>query len=150
VSDLARITIRRRVDWIDTDAAGIFHWTTVFRMAEAAEAALHTALGLAERTFGVTPRVRVECDFHASARFNDLLDVQLNVTRVGRTSLTQRLRLTRDQTLIADGEITMCFVDAESGGAAPWPDDIRELLETAGECHERESESPEPLSHQPG
>jgi len=35
-----------------TDAAGIYHWTTVFRFAEAAEAALHTALGIEQITFG--------------------------------------------------------------------------------------------------
>jgi acyl-CoA thioesterase FadM len=40
------VRLRRRTEWIDTDAAGIYHWTTVFRFAEAAEAALHTALGI--------------------------------------------------------------------------------------------------------
>ena len=41
--DPARILLRRRIEWMDTDAAGIYHWTTVFRLAEAAEAALHTS-----------------------------------------------------------------------------------------------------------
>src|SRR3954464_4920869 len=36
----ARIEITRRIEWIDTDAQGIYHWTTVFRLTEAAEAAL--------------------------------------------------------------------------------------------------------------
>ena len=57
--DPARVVLRRRIEWMDTDAAGIYHWTTVFRLAEAAEAALHTALGIADFTFGATPRVAV-------------------------------------------------------------------------------------------
>src|ERR687887_445643 len=57
LTDPARVVLRRRIEWMDTDAAGIYHWTTVFRLAEAAEAALHTALGIVDLTFGATPRV---------------------------------------------------------------------------------------------
>ena len=51
----ARIRIRRRVEWMDTDAAGIYHWSTVIRFAEAAEMELHTALGIAPVIFGASP-----------------------------------------------------------------------------------------------
>jgi acyl-CoA thioesterase FadM len=37
LDDPARIRIRRRVEWMDTDAAGIYHWSTVIRLTEAAE-----------------------------------------------------------------------------------------------------------------
>jgi hypothetical protein len=37
--------------------AGVYHYTTTFRLAEAAESAMHTALGIADRTCGATPRV---------------------------------------------------------------------------------------------
>jgi acyl-CoA thioester hydrolase len=134
--DYARITIQRRVEWIDTDAAGIFHWTTVFRMAEAAEAALHTSLGIADRTFGVSPRVRIECDFRASAEFNDLLDVNLAVRKVGRTSLVQGFRISRGKVLIAEGEMTICLIDRVTQKATPWPEDMRTLLEMSGERRE--------------
>src|SRR5439155_1605167 len=80
--DPARVTLRRRIEWIDTDAAGIYHWTTAFRLAEAAEAALHTALGIADQTFGATPRVGVAPDFRRSLRFNDAVDVELAVDGV--------------------------------------------------------------------
>lgn len=128
----ARISIRRRVDWMDTDAAGIYHWTTALRMAEAAEAALHTALGISDRTFGRTPRLRVGCDFRTPARFNELLDIELEVTEIGRTSLTQRFRLLRRDVVIAEGLVTICFCEPIGGRPTPWPDDIRALFETAG------------------
>jgi hypothetical protein len=53
----ASSTIPRRIEWIDTDARGIYHWVTVVRYVEAAEALLHDRLGIRQRTFGRTPRV---------------------------------------------------------------------------------------------
>ena len=67
LSDPARVVLKRRIEWMDTDAAGIYHWTTAFRLAEAAEAALHTALGIADFTFGATPRVAVSGELHPPA-----------------------------------------------------------------------------------
>jgi acyl-CoA thioester hydrolase len=128
--DLASITIQRRIDWMDTDAAGIYHWTTALRLAEAAEAALHTALGIADSTFGWTPRVRVSCEFHAPLRFNDLVDVHLAVAAVGRTSLTQTFRLDHKATTAASGELVMCHV--ADGHPTPWPQDLRDALTSGG------------------
>lgn len=66
LSDPARVVLRRRIEWIDRD-----HYTTRFRLAEAADASLHTILRIADRTFGATPRVGVEMTFNRSLRFND-------------------------------------------------------------------------------
>jgi acyl-CoA thioester hydrolase len=132
-SNPARIVLRRRIEWMDTDAAGIYHWTTAFRLAEAAEAALHTALGFADVTFGATPRVRVQADFKRSLRFNDAVDVTLAVVAVGRTSVRYRLAIAHGDALVAEGEITSCFVDRETGRAIPWPDEVRAGLLRGGE-----------------
>jgi len=128
---VASIVSRRRIEWIDTDAAGIYHWTTALRLAEAAEAELHTALGIADRTFGSTPRVHVECDYIAPLRFNDLVDVRLDVADVGRTSVTYDVELTLDGAVVARGRIVACHLDRETGRATQWPEDIRALM--AGE-----------------
>jgi YbgC/YbaW family acyl-CoA thioester hydrolase len=128
----ARISLRRRIEWMDTDAAGIYHWTTAFRLAEAAEAALHSALGFADRTFGATPRVRVQAEFKRALRFNDAVDVTLAVTAVGRTSVRYDLTIVHDGALAVEGEIVSCFVDRTTGRAIPWPDDIRAPLLSAG------------------
>jgi acyl-CoA thioester hydrolase len=128
----ARITLRRRIEWLDTDAAGIYHWTTAFRLAEAAEAALHTALGFEDRTFGATPRVSVRADFKRVLRFNDPVDVTLAVTDVGRTSVRYELTIEHDGALAVAGEITSCLIDRATGRAIPWPEDIRTPLLSAG------------------
>src|SRR3954462_1630106 len=109
--DPARIVIRRRIEWMDTDAAGIYHWTTAFRLAEAAEAALHTALGFADITFGATPRVNVQADFRGPLQFNDEVDVALRVERVGRTSVEYALAITGPDGPAVEGRITAACID---------------------------------------
>ena len=130
--DPARIVLRRRIEWIDTDAAGIYHWTTAFRLAEAAEAALHTALGIADFTFGATPRLAVSASFTRALRFNDPVDVELAVAAIGRTSLDYRLRLQAQEGPAAEGSVKVCLIDRATGRATPWPDHVRERLATGG------------------
>ena len=130
--DPARVVLKRRIEWMDTDAAGIYHWTTVFRLAEAAEAALHTALGIADFTFGATPRVAVQASFSRSLRFNDPVEVDLVVTRLGRTSAEYALAITGAQGRGAEGSVKSCLIDRETGRAIPWPDEIRAQLSGAG------------------
>jgi acyl-CoA thioesterase FadM len=130
--DPARVVLRRRIEWMDTDAAGIYHWTTVFRLAEAAEAAMHTALGIADFTFGATPRVSVAATFSRSLRFNEPVEVELAVVALGRTSVEYALRIEAGAGTAAQGTVKSVLVDRESGRAAPWPDDVRERLAGAG------------------
>ena len=130
--DPARVVLRRRIEWMDTDAAGIYHWTTVFRLAEAAEAALHTALGIADFTFGATPRVAVEATFTRSLRFNDPVEVSLTVTRVGRASVADGLAVDGEAGRAAQGAVTSVLIDRATGRAMPWPDEIRAALRGGG------------------
>jgi len=132
LTDPARVVLRRRIEWMDTDAAGIYHWTTVFRLAEAAEAALHTALGIADFTFGATPRVAVQASFSRSLRFNDPVEVALTVTRLGRTSVEYALAISGEHGAAAEGSVKSCLIDRETGRAIPWPDDVRRKLSGAG------------------
>jgi acyl-CoA thioesterase FadM len=126
----ASIVVPRRIGWMDTDAAGIYHWTTVFRLIEEGEAELHTALGIAERTFGAMPRVHVAVDYSRPLRFNDTVDVLLEVVRLGKASVTYLFRVSSADGVAAEGRLKACYV--EGGRPKPWPEDVRELLATAG------------------
>jgi acyl-CoA thioesterase FadM len=131
-SSPASIVVSRRIGWMETDAAGIYHWTTVFRLLEEAEAALHTALGIVDRTFGAMPRVAVAVDFRRPLRFNDSVEVLLEITRVGKASITYRLCVRGPDGVAAEGRLTICHVDPSTGRPTPWSDELRECLETAG------------------
>ena len=135
--DPARVVIRRRIEWIDTDAAGIYHWTTAFRFVEAAEAAMHTALGIADDTFGATPRVAVSATFTRSLRFNDLAELELAVESIGRSSLVYRWTVATAGEPAAEGSLTIAFIDRSTGRAVPWPPAIRERLAGGGRVNAR-------------
>jgi YbgC/YbaW family acyl-CoA thioester hydrolase len=129
----ASVRVRRRVEWMDTDAAGIYHWTTVGRFFESAEAALFRALSLPQSTLALTPRVSVHLEFRSSLRFGDEVWVELTVAVVGRTSLRYALAVTdlHDRP-VAEGEIVCCLLDPDRGAPQPWPDGIRHALQTGG------------------
>jgi acyl-CoA thioester hydrolase len=123
----ATITIERQLDWIDTDAAGYWHHSTLWRFVEAAEAQLHRDLGIVDITFGFTPRRRVEAEFFAPLHFDRPAAITLEVARVGRTSATYEARMTSGDTLIATARIVMVFIDGD-GRATPWPDAVAGAL----------------------
>ena len=124
----AALTIQRRVQWMDTDAAGIWHHSVVVRWAEEAEAELHRRLGISQITFGATPRVRTEFSFITPVRFDDLIDITLTVTRVGVTSVTYALSYSAAAGEIATGSMVAVFIDRLSGAKQPWPDEVRNAL----------------------
>ncbi|HSK89957.1 MAG TPA: thioesterase family protein [Euzebyales bacterium] len=123
----AAITLERRLEWIDTDAAVRWHHSTVWRYAEAAEAELHRRLGIIDRTFGFTPRRRLEAEFHAPLQFDDVVTVDLRVTAVGRTSATYDVSLRTGGVRAASAVIVIVFTDAQ-GRAHPWPPEVARAL----------------------
>ena len=129
--DPASVVIRRRIEWIDTDAAGIYHWTTVFRLAEAAEQAMHSALGL-EPAVAFAPRVAAAAEFKRALAFNDAVDVELAIETIDHSSLVYGLTVTSEAGVAAEGTLTVRCVDQATGRPAPWPQDVRERLSCGG------------------
>lgn len=134
--DPARVTIRRRVEWAQTDAAGHHHWTAVLHWAEQAETVLHERLGIADRTFGREPRAHVSLDFTARLFFRDAVDVTIAVLDVGRTSARYAITVTRGDEPAARGELVTVLIDPATGRPEPWPDDLRAALTGGGEQSE--------------
>ena len=121
-------TIERRVQWMDTDAAGIWHHSTLVRWAEEAEAELHRQLGIIGETFGATPRVHVEFDYFLPLRFDELVRLTLTVADLGRTSVTYEFDLVRGSERVVSGKMIAVFIDRETGAKREWPESIRSAL----------------------
>ncbi|WP_406316624.1 acyl-CoA thioesterase [Streptosporangium sp. NBC_01639] len=117
---------RVRVEWIDTDAAGIYHNTAVVRFVEAAEAALMRERGL-DGYFSSAPRVRYELDFESPLRFGQEATAVVEVVRIGTTSMTFAFELWgepfdgRPRTRAAHGRFVTVHIDPHTGRSAPWP-----------------------------
>ena len=131
---LAHIQIAQRVERLDVDPSGTAHWTTIGRFAEAAEAALHTSLGIVNETFGYTPRLQVSMNLRRPLKLGDEAQVELAVTSVGRSAVSYRLSVIGPEGAeIADGKIITCLVDASGLKARPWPDHMRRALTDGGD-----------------
>lgn len=118
----------RRLEWVDTDAAGVWHHSTLWRYAEWLEAELHRSLGIQDRTFGWTPRRRIEADFLRRVVFDEELTCTLTVSRVGRTSATYEVVLDTAEGAAATATLVCVNVD-DTGQAVAWDDDVRAALE---------------------
>jgi acyl-CoA thioester hydrolase len=117
---------RGRVAWVDTDAGGRIHFTTVFRWAEAAETALMRRLGLLA-DWGDYPRRHVEAEYLQVLRFEDEFETRLRVDAVGKTSITYGWEIRRDDEVCIRGNHTVVRVD-ETGRPEPLPDAVRARL----------------------
>jgi len=112
----------RRVEFRDTDAAGIVHFSAFFPMMESAEHEFLRSLGMSVMPSGddperlTWPRVAAACDYQGPARFEDLLQIDLTVDRVGRSSVTYRFQITTDGRSVATGRMTAVCCRLTAGG----------------------------------
>ena len=91
---------RRRVQYKETDASGIVHFSTFFLFAEEAEHAMWRELGLSveprETEIG-WPRVAASFDFLRALRFEDEIEVRLSAEVEERTVLIEKGLITDDE-----------------------------------------------------
>jgi acyl-CoA thioester hydrolase len=73
--------------------------------------------------------VEATARYKAPARFDDLVDVTIEVTKLGTTSMVTSLAIRRGDTLLVEGELAHVFVDRETLTKIPIPDGIRAALE---------------------
>lgn len=134
--------ITRRVEFAETDMAGIVHYSNFFRYMEVAEHAFFRSLGFSVVTRQVDPpvgwpRVHAECDYSEPLRFEDEVEVHMLVSRKRSKSLTYAFRFRRlnDQPTveIARGLLTVVCVTHHGGQmtAATIPKEIADRIEVA-------------------
>jgi 4-hydroxybenzoyl-CoA thioesterase/acyl-CoA thioester hydrolase len=133
-------SVQRRVEFRDTDAAGIVHFSNFFVYMEQTEHAFLRSLGL-----GVIfefdgkpiswPRVKASCDYKTSIRFEEIIDIRLAVERIGDKSVTYRFDFHRGETPVAKGSLTAVCCIYEPGQVPqshpiplPFADAIRPYL----------------------
>jgi acyl-CoA thioester hydrolase len=129
----------RRVQFHDTDMAGMVHFSNFFRFMEEAEVDflrsldMHVSWRDGPQRFGF-PRVSASCDYLKPARFEDVLDIAVSVEQVGRKSVTYSHEIRRDGELIAQGKVTAVYILVGADHqlqAQEIPQEIREKLQSA-------------------
>jgi YbgC/YbaW family acyl-CoA thioester hydrolase len=125
---------RRRVEFAETDLAGIAHFAMLFRYMEEAEHALWRAAGLSIAKSGENvgwPRVAASLDFKAPLHFEDEFEVVVTIEKVSRSSISYRHVIMKGEAVIAEGTMTAVHVDKKPGEAlksAPIPERIISAL----------------------
>lgn len=124
----------RRVQFADTDLAGIVHFSTMFKYMEEAEHALWRACGLsiAERK-GVLgwPRLNAALEFRNPLRFEDEFEVLVRITALKTRTIEYEFVLRRAETLIAVGRMSCICARKQPDGtmrAAEIPPEITSKL----------------------
>jgi YbgC/YbaW family acyl-CoA thioester hydrolase len=91
-SPLSRASIQRRVRFVETDAAGIVHFSNYFRLMEEAEDAFWRSIdqvvhGGGESRDLAWPRVAASCDYDAPLRYDDEVRVTASLLQKRTKSL---------------------------------------------------------------
>jgi acyl-CoA thioester hydrolase len=133
--------ITRRVEFSETDMAGIVHYSNFFRYMEVAEHAFFRSLGFSVVTKQVDPpvgwpRVHASCDYKQPLRFEEEFEVQMLVVEKKSKSLGYEFRFRKlDQTPveIARGKLTVVCVTHQHGKmtATTIPKEIADQIEVA-------------------
>jgi acyl-CoA thioester hydrolase len=134
--ELGRVTDRRppfkysallRVWFSDTDAQGIVYYGRYLPYFDHARVEYHRHLGLLEVGAHEFVMRASTVEYHAPARFDDLLEVFVRLARIGRTSATYECAAYRveDDALMVTATQTLVLVDLAGRRAAAIPDGVR-------------------------
>jgi acyl-CoA thioester hydrolase len=121
-----------RVGFSDTDAQGIVYYGRYLPYFDSARVEYHRHLemlptGRNEHEFVMRANT---IDYHAPARFDDLLEVFVRVSKIGRTSIAYDCAAYRvgDDLLMATAQQTLVLVDLDARRPCPIPDWYREKI----------------------
>jgi 4-hydroxybenzoyl-CoA thioesterase/acyl-CoA thioester hydrolase len=110
----------RRVEFRDTDAAGIAHFSMFFVWMEQAEHAALRHVGLSVMDHHATPtiswpRVSATCDYHSPAFFEEQLTITVAIQRLGSKSVQYRFEFSSGERRIASGQLTTVCCEMDQG-----------------------------------
>lgn len=132
----------RRVEFSDTDMAGIMHYSNFFRFMETAEHAFFRSLGSSIARSGDPtvgwPRVHASCDFKSPLRFEDEVEIHLLVSEKKSKALSYIFKFRKlngsPQIEVARGALTVVSVTLQADGrmaACSIPKIIADQIQTA-------------------
>ena len=122
-----------RVGFSDTDAQGVVYYGRYMPYFDLARTEYHRHLGAIEIRGEFAMRAST-VEYHAPARFDDLLEVFVRAERVGRTSVTFDFAAYRiddeDETdlLMVTAKQTLVLVELDERRTVPVPDPFRDRI----------------------
>jgi acyl-CoA thioester hydrolase len=123
-----------RVTWVDTDAAGVVHYSNYFRFFERAEEEFYRHLGFDFTNFRERglwfPRVEAFCQYKNPARYNNIRGVEVSVEELKEKSVKLSFKVVNEENraLLAVGHLIIVAADKQTCRAVRIPVDIADKL----------------------
>jgi YbgC/YbaW family acyl-CoA thioester hydrolase len=128
-----------RVHWVDTDVAGVMHFSNFFRYFEACEEEFYRSISLPltellERFGIMLPRVEAHCEYKAACRFNETIEVAMRIEEVAEKTITYAFQVTRqsDGRISANGFVK-CIAVSKDWKVVPLPVGVAKKLHAISE-----------------
>jgi 4-hydroxybenzoyl-CoA thioesterase/acyl-CoA thioester hydrolase len=126
---------RRRVEFRDTDAAGIAHFSVFFVWMEQAEHAALRDIDVSVVSQGEDgtiswPRVSAACDYRNPLRFEECVEIEVGIADLGTRSVTYGFQFRCQEREIATGKITTVCCRLKDGhwSSTEIPAEVRSKL----------------------
>ncbi len=135
--------LQRRVEFSETDMAGIVHFANFFRYMESVEHAFYRSLGFSAMLGHLDPpmgfpRVHAECDYRAPLRFEETVELHLLVREKRLKVLSYLVRMRNLSAApvveVARGALVVVCVAQQADGsmaAAPMPGHVFDQIQVA-------------------
>lgn len=135
--------ILRRVEFSETDMAGIVHYSNFFKYMETAEHAFFRSIGFSIITHHTDPpvgwpRVHASCDYRQPLHFEDEVEIHMLVMEIKPKALTYLFKFRKLNSPppieVARGQLTVVCVTRNANGkmtSVPIPKVIAERIEVA-------------------
>jgi len=137
-SSIAAAFVHRvRVYWEDTDAGGVVFYANYLKFFERARTEWLRSLGFEQQAMkqdsgAVFIVTHTAVHYRRPARLDDLLDVDVRVHERRQATLTLAQRAHCGGTLLAEGQITIACVEAETFRPRRIPTDLLTALDALG------------------
>ena len=146
-----QFTFRRRIEFSETDLAGIVHFSNFYRYMESAEHAFYRSLGFSVHDFRPRPdaepigwpRVHASADFRLPLHFEEEVEIELVVEQIRAKTIHYFFRFWKHpddpekRAVAATGRfVVVCVSFGNSDSerrmkAVAIPDEVREKIEAA-------------------
>lgn len=131
-------THRHKVGFADVDPAGIVFYPRYFEMINATIEDWFRSIGygfdqmIMQDGFGV-PTATIQVDFKAPSRLDDLVELELQLVRLGRSSIGLQINIQCEGELRAVVQQTLVFIRMEGNKPVRIPDSLRARIERSME-----------------
>ena len=126
-----KFSARTRVGFSDTDAQGIVYYGRYNPYFDLARVEYLRSLGLLHRNADGEFVMRAnDVEYFAPARFDEELEIDARVSRIGNTSVTFEFAAYKipDDVLLVTAHQTLVYVDLQGRRALPVPGDYRDRV----------------------